>query len=92
MLPAYAAIPLTFAVIVAEYLFCGVIDYLRILLFKVLRIKKLCVFIEKKCRILISKIFKLESVKIEAAQEGVLDSSQEVSEEISTNNDGNLQN
>ena len=41
---------------IVVYLFCGMIDFLRLLLFNLLRIKKICIFIENKFPLLISKI------------------------------------
>lgn len=40
----------------ALYIFCGLIDYLRSILFRLLKIKKICLFIEDKFPKLIEKI------------------------------------
>ena len=38
------------------YIICGFIDYIRLLLFSLLKIKKICIFIEDKYPLLINKI------------------------------------
>lgn len=49
----------TYGLAILIYLFCAFIDYFRFLLFKILKIKELCIWIENKLPILIKNIINL---------------------------------
>ena len=49
----------TYGLAILIYLFCAFIDYFRFLLFKILKIKELCIWIENKLPILIQNIINL---------------------------------
>ena len=49
----------TFGLAILIYLFCAFIDYFRFLLFKILRVKELCILIENNLPILTQNIINL---------------------------------
>ena len=62
--PLPLTILVSFGVIVAEFLVCGFVDYIRKLLFDLFRIRKLCAFIEKIFKFLTIKFFLLFKIDL----------------------------